>query len=253
MLKVTLRGLLADRARPAPMAVVLALCLLAALVPETIATWSTSVAAIVANPLELLAIGAFYGPAVLLIREALVRRRLGWRGLVLLGGAFGVVNEGVVAGTWYTETPDGYAAVGQVVVAWAVALTLFHLVVSVLTPLALVDALFPSWASRPLLGRWGMILSAVVLVVMTSSRSCSYGWIAAYGGQHRPATRQDRVVPVPTFPLRERKRRRRNPRRHLTPVHVTRDGPGRVGWERTHGEPSHATLLSDCVAATRPR
>jgi hypothetical protein len=65
------------------------------------------VATIVANPLELLAIAAFYGPAVLLIREALIRRRPGWTSLVLLGGAFGFVNEGVVAGTWYVETPDG--------------------------------------------------------------------------------------------------------------------------------------------------
>ncbi|HEU5347454.1 MAG TPA: hypothetical protein VFU63_02460, partial [Ktedonobacterales bacterium] len=65
--------------------VVLILCFFAAVIPETLATTSTSVAKILGDPTALLFIILFYGPADLLIREMVIRRRLGWVSLVLLG------------------------------------------------------------------------------------------------------------------------------------------------------------------------
>lgn len=148
--------------------VVLIFCFFAAIIPETIATTSTSVAKIVTHVPDLFFIMAFYGPADLLIREALIRRRLGWGSLVLLGVAFGFVNEGVVAGTWYTNQYAGYAYLGQIDYAWAVALTVFHVFVSVILPIAFFEALFPSRAGKPLLRRRGVVLSAIIFLLVTS-------------------------------------------------------------------------------------
>lgn len=148
--------------------VILALCFFAAVIPESIATWNTSVARIIANPTDLLFIMLFYGPADLLIREAIVRRRLGWGSLVLLGIAFGFLNEGVVAGTWYTVQNSGYVFVGQIDYTWAVALTIFHLFESVIAPIAFIETVFPSHAGRPLLRRRGIVISAVVFLLVTA-------------------------------------------------------------------------------------
>jgi hypothetical protein len=148
--------------------VVLVFCFFAAVIPESIATWSTSVAKVVGHPADLLFVILFYGLADLLVREAMVRRHLGWVSLILFGIAFGFLNEGVVAGTWYTVAYGGYIYIGQVNYAWAVALTVFHTFISVIIPLAFIETLFPSRAGLPLLRRRGIVISATVFLLLTS-------------------------------------------------------------------------------------
>jgi len=148
--------------------VVLVLCFFAAVIPETLTTTSTSVAKIITQPASLPFIMLFYGLADLLIREAMIRRRLGWVSLIALGIAFGFMNEGVIAGTWYTVKPDGYVFIGQIDYTWAVALTVFHVFVSVIAPIAFIETIFPSHAGMPLLRRRGIVISAVVFLLLTS-------------------------------------------------------------------------------------
>jgi hypothetical protein len=148
--------------------VVLTLCFFAAIIPETLATTSTSVAKIITQPASLPFIMLFYGLADLLIREAMIRRRLGWVSLIALGIAFGFMNEGVIAGTWYTVKPDGYVFIGQIDYTWAVALTVFHVFISVIMPIAFIETIFPSYAGMPLLRRRGIVTSAIVFLLLTS-------------------------------------------------------------------------------------
>lgn len=143
---------------------ILVFFLLAGLIPETIATNSTSVFKIVHEPFSLLFICLFYGTADIVIREAIIRRPLGLAGKVLMGVAFGFVNEGVVAGTWYHVRPDGYAFVHGVDWSWAVSLTVFHLFVSVLVPIYLIDSIFPSLAGVSLIGRRGITLNSILFI-----------------------------------------------------------------------------------------
>jgi len=148
--------------------VALLLCFFAAIIPETLATTSTSVAKIITQPASLPFIMLFYGLANLLIREALVRRRLGWVSLIALGVSFGFINEGVIAGTWYTVKPDGYVFIGQIDYTWAVALTVFHVFVSVIMPIAFIETIFPSRVGMPLLRRRGIVISTVIFLLLTS-------------------------------------------------------------------------------------
>jgi hypothetical protein len=143
---------------------VLLFCLLAGLIPETLATTSTSVAKIIANPGSLLFVALFYGTADLVIREAIIRRPLGLTGKLLLGIAFGFVNEGVVAATWYTVRPQGYSFIGGVDWDWAVSLTVFHTFVSVLMPIYLFESVAPSVAGQPLLRRRGIIIASALFL-----------------------------------------------------------------------------------------
>lgn len=149
--------------------VVLILCFFAAVIPETLATTSTSVAKILGQPTALLFVILFYGPADLLIRELVIRRRLGWVSITLMGVAFGFINEGVIAGTWYTVKPTGYLFLGTIDFAWAAALTVFHLFVSVIAPIAFIETAFPALTGRPLLRRRrGIVISAVIFLLITS-------------------------------------------------------------------------------------
>lgn len=144
--------------------IILVFCLFAGLIPETIVTSSTSPLKMLLNPVSLPFIALFYGTADLLIREIIVRRRVGLASVLLLGAAFGFVNEGVAAGTWYTVRSQGYAYFGGVNWAWALALTIFHTIISVIVPIAFIEILFPSIAGKPLLRRRGMVICAALFL-----------------------------------------------------------------------------------------
>lgn len=144
--------------------IVIAFCLFAGLIPETIVTSSTSPLKILLNPLSLPFIALFYGTADLLVREIIVRRRVGLASVLLLGAAFGFVNEGVAAGTWYTVRPQGYLYIGGVDWAWALALTIFHTIISVIVPIAFIEIVFPSIRGKPLLRRRSMVICAVLFL-----------------------------------------------------------------------------------------
>lgn len=148
---------------------ILALLFFAALIPESIATWNTPPSRMLAEPLALPFEMAFYGSADLLIREVWRRRPLRWGALLLLGIAFGFVNEGIIANTWYTVTPTkGYAPINGVDYAWAVALTVFHAVMSTVVPILFVELLFPRLSGHPWLGRKGIVAFAILFALVSS-------------------------------------------------------------------------------------
>jgi hypothetical protein len=153
------------RVAPRWLVIILA-CFFAGIIPETILTSSTSVLAIAAAPQNVIFIGIFYGAAMLLLREAIIRIPAGWPAVVLLGIAFGFCNEGVVAGTWYTVKNTGYVFFGPVDVAWVVALTIFHIFISMLLTVTFTDILFPSWAGKSLLKRGGMIVAGILFLLL---------------------------------------------------------------------------------------
>ncbi|HLY30856.1 MAG TPA: hypothetical protein VKQ36_07490, partial [Ktedonobacterales bacterium] len=137
-------------------------CLFAALIPETIVTSSTNPLKMVLQPISLPFIMVFYGTADLMIREAMIRRRLGLASLLLFGIAFGFINEGVAAGTWYTVIPTGYVRYGGIDWLWALGVTTFHIVISVITPIIFIDIVFPRFAGQPLLRKRGIVICAIL-------------------------------------------------------------------------------------------
>lgn len=155
----------------------LALYLLAPVIAEAL-TGSTPPMQALNNPLSLVYLTALYGSGALLARETVRRRGLGWGSLFVLGAAYGALEEGLVVTSWQNRLwPDvaflhGYSVAYGVNWYWALGMTAFHAIVSVVLPIALVEAAFPALAHAPWLGKrsyrlllaWLLVASVVGLV-----------------------------------------------------------------------------------------
>ncbi|MFT4084699.1 MAG: hypothetical protein QM638_19140 [Nocardioides sp.] len=115
---------------------------------------------------------SLYGCGVLLCREIAWRAGLGLRGLCLLGAAYAVVEEALVDRFWFDVRLAGDGGIGHYSEVWhtsvllAVNLTVFHIVVSVVSTIVLTELMFPGFRDRPWLeGRaWGIVAGSFVLL-----------------------------------------------------------------------------------------
>lgn len=121
------------------------------------------------QPLRVPAIVCFYGGGVLLIRESAVRRGLNRWGVVLLGAAFGVIEEGLALQTIFNPLgSDGDPVSGRVLGVnwlWAVVVGSYHVVWSIVVPIALVHLIFPTRAKTVWLGRAPLAGVGVVFAI----------------------------------------------------------------------------------------
>jgi hypothetical protein len=155
----------------------LGLAVLAPFLAETVASSNTPALLFpVLLPMYLLV----YGLPALLIRESWVRGWIGWPGAAVLGLAYTMLNEGLVAATWFKLAPTtgkvlaftSAQALHAAGVNWAVAanLVVFHTLYSIVLPCVLAEALSTRARGRPWLGRLGMITCVgLVLLVIAGS------------------------------------------------------------------------------------
>lgn len=109
-----------------------------------------------------------YGPGVLLVREAHVRWKKGWSTLLLLGAAYGLLEEGTALNTLFNPKAtvvSGFGFYGHaygVSWVWLVGVLGIHIVLSVGVPVLLLGLALPETRGRSLVeGRW---LGGVVAV-----------------------------------------------------------------------------------------
>src|SRR5262249_30634749 len=137
----------------------LGLAVLAPFLAETVASSNTPALLFpVLLPIYLL----IYGLPALLVREAWVRRWIGWPGVAVLGLAYAMLNEGLIAATWFKLAPGTgkvlaftpTQALHAAGVNWAVAanLVVFHTLYSIVLPCVLAEALSTRARGRPWLG-----------------------------------------------------------------------------------------------------
>lgn len=112
-----------------------------------------------------------YGGVALLIREVAVRTGRGWPGRLLLAAAFGLLMTTTIDSSLFTpEWPDidywddimGSSLVGGVSVYALTTWVMGHVIMSVGAPLAVVEGLLPEGRDRPWLGRFGIVVLAVL-------------------------------------------------------------------------------------------
>lgn len=128
-----------------------------------------------------------YGLAVVLIREAQIRWNKGWASILLLGAAYGIINEGIGAATLFN--PDGASAgplgtYGRwlgVNWVWATGLILLvHPLFSVSLPLLQHRLAFPAIKEKSLLGDQGIRLAMVGLGIDAVATLLFVGTIRHY-------------------------------------------------------------------------
>lgn len=108
-----------------------------------------------------------YGCGAIVIREAVVRWGAGWPSVLLLGLAYGAIEEGLLEPTWLTPRlfPHPYGFAGGVYWTYAVFNAGYHAVFSIGIPVALTEILFPAWRGRPWLHRPGLSVAGAVYLV----------------------------------------------------------------------------------------
>jgi hypothetical protein len=96
-----------------------------------------------------------YGGGALLIRELTLRRGQGWPAILLLGAAYGMIEEAFGAKSLFDPHWPALGTLGAhgrwlgVNWIWSLDLLLFHAVFSIALPILLVYLLFPQYQSKP--------------------------------------------------------------------------------------------------------
>ena len=111
-----------------------------------------------------------YGLAVVLAREAQIRWRKGWASVILLGSAYGILNEGIGAGTLFNPDSAAFGVLGSygrwlgVNWVWTVGLVmLVHPLFSVSLPILQHRLALPETRGRSLVGSRGLGFAVVGL------------------------------------------------------------------------------------------
>lgn len=116
----------------------------------------------------------FYGSGAVLIREVTRRSGRGWPTILLLGLAFGILEEGVVTQSLFN--PDylasdlhlldpGYIPALGIGALWTVFVLGGHVLWSIATPVAVVEESAQSRRTTPWLGRRGLVVAAVLFLI----------------------------------------------------------------------------------------
>jgi hypothetical protein len=156
---------------------ILCLAILTPGIPEYLST-SSSLLTIATSPvffvLQIAINVGQYTAGALLVREAVLRWNKGWATVFLLGGAYGVTEEGLGDNTLFNSShgADGilgsfghFAGVNWV---WATAVLAFHVIYSIGLPILLLGLALPSTRGRSLLARRGIAVAFASLIATTS-------------------------------------------------------------------------------------
>ena len=141
------------------------------------------------TPFSLLLELGLYGAGAILIRELARRRGLGWASILILGAAYGIVEEGLQIQSFFNvHHPDlgNLAVYGRALDVnwiWAEHLTVYHAVWSITIPILLTELLFPARRAVPWLGRRGLWIIGIIfaLDILAGSALFSLGFHIAYG------------------------------------------------------------------------
>ncbi|MGC1121131.1 MAG: hypothetical protein WBA22_08550 [Candidatus Methanofastidiosia archaeon] len=119
------------------------------------------------NPRVFVVYAGFYGLGCLIIREVAAHRLLGYSSVLLLGAAFGVLEEGILLKSWFDPNWMGAQITSQVLRVHGVSVlqpfanVVYHAVVSITAPVVLVNTLYSRepWLSRRSLLLIGILFS----------------------------------------------------------------------------------------------
>jgi hypothetical protein len=121
------------------------------------------------QPTTFILLTLLYGMGALVIRETVQRWGGGWLAILLLGFAYGVFEEGIVVHSFFDPTwmdlglLATYGRWAGINWVWAIALTIFHGVVSIWIPITLTEMLFPQTRGTQWLNHRGYIVAVILL------------------------------------------------------------------------------------------
>jgi hypothetical protein len=123
------------------------------------------------TPFGLTMLLGLYGGGAVLARELKVRWRKGMGSLLLLGAAYGALEEGVMVASWSSPVWPDLGTLGVfgrwlgVNWVWAAELTMYHAIVSITIPVMLVELAYPERKKDTWLSDWWVKTITVALAV----------------------------------------------------------------------------------------
>ena len=124
------------------------------------------------SPFGLLILPALYGSGAILTREMALRWKKRWPTILVLGLAYGIIEEGLMVKSFFDPAwPDLgllgiYGRMAGVNWVWSLFLTIYHAVYSIAIPIFLVELLFPERRDERWVGRRGMITLSLLLLAV---------------------------------------------------------------------------------------
>lgn len=125
------------------------------------------------NPIAALFLIWLYGSGVLVMRETAVRWKTGWPSILLLGAAYGIIEEALAVKSFFDPgwmdlgTLSWYGRWLDVNWVWSVWLTIYHAVISIAVPIFLTEWIWPRIRGQPLTSRRGYITAIGLLAAAT--------------------------------------------------------------------------------------
>jgi hypothetical protein len=132
---------------------------------------------------SLVVVAPLYGGGALLIREVARRRGRGWWRIVLLGAAYGIIEEGLAIQSMFNPNLFNAELVGGrafgVNWIWTVWTIGYHVVWSICIPILLTETLFPRRTAEPWLGTPSVIVAGLLFAVGTLALAAIFRLVVA--------------------------------------------------------------------------
>lgn len=121
------------------------------------------------NPFSFTLAALLYGSGAILVRELALRWGKSWQSILVLGAAYGIVEEGLACKSFFDPgwmdvgILGSYGRWAGVNWIWSIELTLYHAVFSIAIPILLVTLAFPDRRAQPWVGPRGFRVLAGLL------------------------------------------------------------------------------------------
>jgi len=126
------------------------------------------------NPIIFLLLTSLYGSGAIVVRELKIRWKKDYRGMILLGSAYGIVEEGLMAKSFFDPNWMDLGIFGVfgrwlgVNWVWTEVLIIFHAVFSITIPIVLVELAYPDRRDEPWIGERALAGFAILLAATTA-------------------------------------------------------------------------------------
>jgi len=123
------------------------------------------------NPLGFIAITMLYGNGALIVHELAVRWHKGWSSILILGSAYGIIEEGLMVKSFFDPAWMDLGVLGTygrwlgVNWVWTEMLIIYHAVFSISLPILLVELIFPAFRNQRWLTNRKLSISFLILSV----------------------------------------------------------------------------------------
>jgi len=122
------------------------------------------------NPFGFILLVGLYGIGVLIVRELSIKWKKGWGSILLLGAAYGIIEEGLAAKSFFDPNWMDLGILGtygrwlEVNWVWSFSLTIYHAIYSIAIPILIFSLLFPTLKNKRLLGDKGIWMCFIIFL-----------------------------------------------------------------------------------------